>query len=107
METTSDDEPFGELDEGRLSNDTFHEVGVSSNSRDSDMVVGRELSVGNQECESSRFESEWLEQDQPMGVWVKWRGKWQAGIWCARSDWPLSEQMKGTYLVILPHKGPL
>ncbi|GKA97846.1 histone-lysine N-methyltransferase SUVR5 isoform X1 [Tanacetum coccineum] len=93
---TSDDEPFGDLDEGRHSNNPFHEVGVCSNSRDSgvdsldDDMVGRELPVGNQECESSCFESEWLEQDQPMGVWVKWRAKWQAGIRCARSDWPLS-----------------
>lgn len=74
---TSDDEQFGEFDEGRHGNDPFHEVGMSSNSRDSGVdsldvdMVGRELPVGNQECESSRLESEWLEEDQPMGVWVK------------------------------------
>ncbi|KAL8476034.1 hypothetical protein ACS0TY_028630 [Phlomoides rotata] len=31
-----------------------------------------------------------LEQDVPQAVWVKWRGKWQSGIRCARADWPLS-----------------
>ncbi|CAA0840892.1 Histone-lysine N-methyltransferase SUVR5 [Striga hermonthica] len=29
-------------------------------------------------------------QDGPQAVWVKWRGKWQSGIRCARVDWPLS-----------------
>ncbi|XP_023744277.1 histone-lysine N-methyltransferase SUVR5 [Lactuca sativa] len=59
---------------------------LSSNTHDSG-VDSLELACGNQECES---EPKWLEQDQPMAVWVKWRGKWQAGIRCARSDWPLS-----------------
>ncbi|CAN0911936.1 Histone-lysine N-methyltransferase SUVR5 [Linum grandiflorum] len=27
---------------------------------------------------------------EPLALWVKWRGKWQAGIRCARADWPLS-----------------
>lgn len=93
---TSDDEQFGELDEGHINNEPCHERGLSSNTRDSGVdsldgdTVGQELPGGNQECESSRSEPEWLEQDQPMAVWVKWRGKWQAGIRCARSDWPLS-----------------
>lgn len=59
---------------------------LSSNSHDSG-VDSLELASGNQECQS---EPKWLEQDQPIAVWVKWRGKWQAGIRCARSDWPLS-----------------
>ncbi|XP_024978042.1 histone-lysine N-methyltransferase SUVR5 [Cynara cardunculus var. scolymus] len=107
----SDDEQFGDGDwkldessptiEGDPKREPFHELEVddqklSSNSRDSGVdsldadTVGRELPSGNQECESSRSEPKWLEQDQPMAVWVKWRGKWQAGIRCARSDWPLS-----------------
>ncbi|XP_047310684.1 histone-lysine N-methyltransferase SUVR5 [Impatiens glandulifera] len=28
-------------------------------------------------------------EDEALAVWVKWRGKWQAGIKCARADWPL------------------
>lgn len=100
----SDEEQFGNGDwklEGDPKREPFHEVEVddqklSSNSRDSGVDSldadngGRELPSGNQECESSRSEPKWLEQDQPMAVWVKWRGKWQAGIRCARSDWPLS-----------------
>ncbi|CAA2953752.1 histone-lysine N-methyltransferase SUVR5 [Olea europaea subsp. europaea] len=43
----------------------------------------------NQEGESSHSEIH-LEQDEPVAVWVKWRGKWQPGIKCARVDWPLS-----------------
>ncbi|GMP28219.1 hypothetical protein CsSME_00003856 [Camellia sinensis var. sinensis] len=42
------------------------------------------------EGESSLSEPKWLENDEPLAVWVKWRGKWQAGIRCARVDWPLS-----------------
>ncbi|XP_076921428.1 histone-lysine N-methyltransferase SUVR5-like [Bidens hawaiensis] len=77
------------LDDAEMSNDEqFVELDVLNNTRDS-VVDSLELPAGNQECESSRSEPEWLEQDQPMPVWVKWRGKWQAGIRCARSDWPL------------------
>ena len=32
----------------------------------------------------------WLERDESVALWVKWGGKWQAGIRCARADWPLS-----------------
>ncbi|KAH6774682.1 hypothetical protein C2S51_013086 [Perilla frutescens var. frutescens] len=39
---------------------------------------------------SPHFEIKDLEQDEPQAVWVKWRGKWQSGIRCARADWPLS-----------------
>ncbi|KAK4346551.1 hypothetical protein RND71_032890 [Anisodus tanguticus] len=44
----------------------------------------------NQVVGSSPCESRWLEEDEPHAVWVKWRGLWQAGIRCARADWPLS-----------------
>lgn len=74
---TSDDEQIGELDEGHPNNEPFHELDVSNNTRGSGVdtidgdTVGRELLSGNQECESSHSEPEWLEQDQPMAVWVK------------------------------------
>lgn len=35
-------------------------------------------------------ETRWLEHDEVAAVWVLWSGKWQAGIKCARADWPLS-----------------
>ncbi|CAI9110041.1 OLC1v1010002C1 [Oldenlandia corymbosa var. corymbosa] len=44
----------------------------------------------NQELRAFIPESTWLETDEPLAVWVKWRGNWQAGIRCARADWPLS-----------------
>ncbi|KAI3452104.1 hypothetical protein Pfo_008769 [Paulownia fortunei] len=47
------------------------------------------LRNNNQEG-SSHSEIKGLEQDEPQAVWVKWRGKWQSGIRCARADWPLS-----------------
>ncbi|XP_050205052.1 histone-lysine N-methyltransferase SUVR5 [Mercurialis annua] len=40
--------------------------------------------------ESSVSELKWLEHDESVALWVKWRGKWQAGIRCARADWPLT-----------------
>lgn len=34
--------------------------------------------------------SHYLEEDLSVALWVKCRGKWQAGIKCSRADWPLS-----------------
>ncbi|KAL1212178.1 Histone-lysine N-methyltransferase SUVR5 [Cardamine amara subsp. amara] len=42
--------------------------------------------VGN----NGEGESKWLQNDEPIALWVKWRGKWQAGIRCAKADWPLT-----------------
>ncbi|GMP31630.1 hypothetical protein CsSME_00005769 [Camellia sinensis var. sinensis] len=53
-----------------------------------DTIESRVLS--SKEGESSRSESKWLQHDESLAVWVKWRGKWQAAIKCARADWPLS-----------------
>nr|XP_010906908.1 histone-lysine N-methyltransferase SUVR5 isoform X1 [Elaeis guineensis] len=44
----------------------------------------------NQEGESGLLRNEYVEQDQPVALWVKWRGKWQTGIRCPRADCPLS-----------------
>ncbi|CAA0370514.1 unnamed protein product [Arabidopsis thaliana] len=44
----------------------------------------------NGEGELSPSEPKWLQQDEPIALWVKWRGKWQAGIRCAKADWPLT-----------------
>ncbi|KAG9159333.1 hypothetical protein Leryth_017963 [Lithospermum erythrorhizon] len=43
-----------------------------------------------QEPESSLTETVSLEQEEPLPVWVKRRGKWQAAIRCAQPDWPLA-----------------
>ncbi|XP_043710754.1 histone-lysine N-methyltransferase SUVR5-like isoform X2 [Telopea speciosissima] len=44
----------------------------------------------NLEGESHLLKAEWADQDGTVALWVKWRGKWQAGFRCARADWPLS-----------------
>ncbi|XP_043713692.1 histone-lysine N-methyltransferase SUVR5-like isoform X2 [Telopea speciosissima] len=44
----------------------------------------------NLEGESHLPVAEWPDQLGTVALWVKWRGKWQAGIRCARADWPLS-----------------
>ncbi|KAL5752788.1 hypothetical protein ACOSQ2_023295 [Xanthoceras sorbifolium] len=73
-------------------------------------TIDSELPSENREGESSFTEPKWLEHDESVALWVKWRGKWQAGIRCARADWPLSTlRAKPThdrkkYLVIFfPH----
>ncbi|RAL46751.1 hypothetical protein DM860_005030 [Cuscuta australis] len=44
----------------------------------------------NHEGEANPCETPLLERDETSAVWVKWRGRWQAGIKCERADWPLS-----------------
>lgn len=60
--------------------------------------------------ESSFSEPKWLEHDESVALWVKWRGKWQAGIRCARADWPLStlkakptHDRKKYFVIFFPH----
>ncbi|WCJ30996.1 Histone-lysine N-methyltransferase SUVR5 [Euphorbia peplus] len=56
-------------------------------------------------------EPKWLQKhDESVALWVKWRGKWQAGIRCARSDWPLStlkakptHDRKKYFVIFFPH----
>ncbi|KAL2531921.1 Histone-lysine N-methyltransferase SUVR5 [Abeliophyllum distichum] len=62
---------------------------VSENSQFAVNTDESGLLAKNHEGESSHSEIR-LEQDEPVAVWVKWRGKWQPGIRCARVDWPLS-----------------
>ncbi|EPS69658.1 hypothetical protein M569_05106, partial [Genlisea aurea] len=49
-----------------------------------------DLGSGNAKNVSSYSEVKDIEPDHPQAVWVKWRGKWEPGIKCARVDWPLS-----------------
>ncbi|XP_038700350.1 histone-lysine N-methyltransferase SUVR5 isoform X1 [Tripterygium wilfordii] len=52
-------------------------------------TIESELPTNYGDGESSLSEPNWLEHDESVAVWVKWRGKWQAGIRCSRADWPL------------------
>ncbi|KAI4327534.1 hypothetical protein L6164_019983 [Bauhinia variegata] len=62
------------------------------------------------EGELSLSEPTWLEGDESVALWVKWRGKWQVGIRCARADWPLStlkakptHDRKKYFVIFFPH----
>lgn len=72
--------------------------------------IESELPNSNREGESSFLEPKWLEGDESVALWVKWRGKWQAGIRCARADWPLStlrakptHDRKKYFVIFFPH----
>ncbi|XP_021864963.2 histone-lysine N-methyltransferase SUVR5 isoform X2 [Spinacia oleracea] len=65
----------------------------------------------NKEEESLISASKWPEQDESLALWVKWRGKWQAGIKCERADWPLAtvkakptHDRKSYIVIFFPHK---
>ncbi|KAJ8764536.1 hypothetical protein K2173_006276 [Erythroxylum novogranatense] len=60
--------------------------------------------------DSSHSEPKWLENDEAVALWAKWRGKWQAGIRCASEDRPLStlkakptHDRKKYFVVFFPH----
>ncbi|KAK4393382.1 Histone-lysine N-methyltransferase SUVR5 [Sesamum angolense] len=68
--------------------DHFAEAGLALEG--SHLVLGTiESGLPNNKEGSSHSEIKGLERDEPQAVWVKWRGKWQSGIRCARADWPL------------------
>ncbi|MCL7050917.1 hypothetical protein MKW94_000167 [Papaver nudicaule] len=52
--------------------------------------IGGKLPSSTRDGESHLKEAQWLDQEETVALWVKWRGKWQAGIRCARADCPLS-----------------
>ncbi|KAK9012183.1 hypothetical protein V6N11_040252 [Hibiscus sabdariffa] len=82
-------------------------------SEDSNLLVNTiqsESPSNNMEGELSLSEPKWLEHDESVALWVKWRGKWQAGIRCARADWPLStlkakptHDRKQYFVIFFPH----
>ncbi|KAK7263045.1 hypothetical protein RJT34_30629 [Clitoria ternatea] len=60
--------------------------------------------------ELSFTEPIWLKGDESVALWVKWGGKWQAGIKCSRADWPLStlkakptHDWKKYFVIFFPH----
>lgn len=65
----------------------------------------------SKEEDSSASASNWPEHDESLPLWVKWRGKWQAGIKCERADWPLAtvkakptHDRKNYVVIFFPHK---
>ncbi|XP_074294329.1 histone-lysine N-methyltransferase SUVR5 isoform X1 [Silene latifolia] len=64
----------------------------------------------NKDEELSISASKWPEHDEALALWVKWRGKWQAGIKCERADWPLAtvkakptHDRKSYIVIFFPH----
>ncbi|XWS45352.1 hypothetical protein CRYUN_Cryun15aG0129500 [Craigia yunnanensis] len=83
---------------------------VSENSHLIVDTIESESPSNNREGELSLSEPKWLERDESVALWVKWRGKWQAGIRCARDDWPLStlkakptHDRKQYFVIFFPH----
>ncbi|XP_022751346.1 histone-lysine N-methyltransferase SUVR5-like isoform X2 [Durio zibethinus] len=73
-------------------------------------TIESESPSSKREGELSLSEPNWLERDVSVALWVKWRGKWQAGIRCARADWPLStlkakptHDRKQYFVIFFPH----
>ncbi|KAK7252873.1 hypothetical protein RIF29_37126 [Crotalaria pallida] len=73
-------------------------------------TIESESPNNNREGDLSLSEPAWLEGDGTVALWVKWRGKWQAGIRCARADWPLStlrakptHDRKKYFVIFFPH----
>ncbi|KAL2905681.1 Histone-lysine N-methyltransferase SUVR5 [Bienertia sinuspersici] len=72
-------------------------------------IDSEQLSENKEELSIST--SKWPEQDESLALWVKWRGKWQAGIKCERADWPLAtvkakptHDRKSYIVIFFPHK---
>ncbi|GKU99115.1 hypothetical protein SLEP1_g12009 [Rubroshorea leprosula] len=83
---------------------------VSENSHSIVDAIESESLSNIKEGESTSSEPKWLENDESVALWVKWRGKWQAGIRCARVDWPLStlrakptHGRKQYFVIFFPH----
>ncbi|KAG7993858.1 hypothetical protein I3843_01G027000 [Carya illinoinensis] len=98
-----------EVDDVNAQNRSLKPCRVSESSHIIVHTIEGEL-PNNREEGSSLSEPTWLEGDESVALWVKWRGKWQAGIRCSRADWPLATlKAKPThdrkkYLVIFfPH----
>ncbi|KAM6564508.1 hypothetical protein CsatB_024506 [Cannabis sativa] len=73
-------------------------------------TIENELPNNIREGDSSFIEPMLLKEDESVALWVKWRGKWQAGIRCARADWPLStlrakptHDRKQYFVIFFPH----
>lgn len=100
-ENYDDDDNDNDDDANELASDNCHIV--------VDTIEG-DIPNSIREGESSFAEPTWLEGDESVALWVKWRGKWQTGIRCARADWPLStlrakptHDRKKYFVIFFPH----
>ncbi|KAK7263044.1 hypothetical protein RJT34_30628 [Clitoria ternatea] len=73
-------------------------------------TIESESPNNGREGELSFTEPTWLKGDESVALWVKWRGKWQAGIKCSRADWPLAtlkakptHDRKKYFVIFFPH----
>ncbi|XP_010531200.1 PREDICTED: histone-lysine N-methyltransferase SUVR5 isoform X2 [Tarenaya hassleriana] len=113
--TTMDDFPVQQLDDrvGTGNNGGSSLNSPCSNANLLDDTTETELLLGNngeEESSPSASEPKWLQQDDPIALWVKWRGIWQAGIRCSRADWPLAtlrgkptHDRKKYFVIFFPH----
>ncbi|KAJ4715021.1 histone-lysine N-methyltransferase SUVR5-like [Melia azedarach] len=99
-----------EDDDSNAQNDCIGPCQASENSNLIVDTIESELPSDHREGESSLSDPKWLEHDESVALWVKWRGKWQAGIRCARADWPLStlkakptHDRKKYFVIFFPH----
>ncbi|KAK2372790.1 histone-lysine N-methyltransferase SUVR5 [Trifolium repens] len=83
---------------------------TSENSLSAVDTIESESPNNGREGDLSFSEPKWLEGDESVALWVKWRGKWLAGIRCARADWPLStlrakptHDRKKYFVIFFPH----
>lgn len=104
--------PDSEFDDANTDNYSTESCLASENSRIVVDTIEDELPTNSkpEELSVSAPQPMWLEGDESVALWVKWRGKWQAGIRCARSDWPLStlkakptHDRKKYFVVFFPH----
>lgn len=104
--------PDSEFDDANTDNYSTESCLASENSRIVVDTIDDELPSSSkaEELSVSGPEPMWLEGDESVALWVKWRGKWQAGIRCARADWPLStlkakptHERKKYFVVFFPH----
>ncbi|XP_022132629.1 histone-lysine N-methyltransferase SUVR5 isoform X2 [Momordica charantia] len=104
--------PESDFDDTNTENYSTESCLASENSRIVVDTIEDELPSNSkaEELSVSGPEPMWLEGDESVALWVKWRGKWQAGIRCARADWPLStlkakptHDRKKYFVVFFPH----
>ncbi|GAV68269.1 SET domain-containing protein/Pre-SET domain-containing protein [Cephalotus follicularis] len=94
-------------------NDSNAQNCCSGHSENSHLIfnsIESEFPSNNRDGDSSPSEPKWLERDESVALWVKWRGKWCTGIRCARADWPLStlkakptHDRKKYFVIFFPH----
>ncbi|WOG93156.1 hypothetical protein DCAR_0312437 [Daucus carota subsp. sativus] len=86
------DDSFFEFEmDGQNSEDQYTRGSLASENSQLyvETIVSEFPSTGREEAPWPE-EVKWPEPEEAMAVWVKWRGMWQAGIQCARADWPLA-----------------